>query len=272
MQPALIIIAILMTEQTGPNRVWRWNLPYWALLSGYILGFILLPFSRGLDKPRVLKWWLRIDLIATVLLFIPFWFTLAGCEVKYISDKENFVLFNRGGFLSAPHAQLGIKSGPFINSLHSFSVEHWNISDDDWGIDNKTGYCWLKSEYDAVIRLYVCPADSMLYNLKHEINSTRIDSLYYRYAKRIDSMDFVIPDDFSRVAYTDSTVVSYFNADDQWYPSVEIVYTPTNSNISPDSVIVRLKDSTEDIVFSKDSVPYMSPTEVRRFIINLKRR
>ncbi|WP_300933772.1 hypothetical protein, partial [uncultured Duncaniella sp.] len=58
LQPVLIAIAICMIAFTDPDRVWRWNVPFWTLLVGYLLGFLLLPFSRGLEKPSVLKWWL----------------------------------------------------------------------------------------------------------------------------------------------------------------------------------------------------------------------
>lgn len=123
MQPLLILAAIIMIEHTGSDRVWRWNMPFWSLLIGYILGILLLPFSLGLDKPKVLKWWLRIDLSVTILMFIPFWFTLAGCEVSYISTKRNYVLYNRGGFMSTPYIDLGVKSGLFINYLTNFRVD-----------------------------------------------------------------------------------------------------------------------------------------------------
>lgn len=82
LQPALIAIAICMIEFTAPGRVWRWNIPFWTLFVGYILGFLLLPLSRGLERPNALKWWLRIDFVITILMFIPAYFTLAGCDVK----------------------------------------------------------------------------------------------------------------------------------------------------------------------------------------------
>ena len=66
-------------------------------------------------------------------------------------------------------------------------------------------------------------------------------------------MDFVMPNDFSRVAYKDSASVSYFKTDDDyWYPSVEIIYTSKDRNISPDSMIIRFKDSTQDRDYHKD--------------------
>lgn len=267
LQPALIAIAICMIEFTGPDRVWRWNVPFWTLLIGYILGFLLLPFSRGLEKPSVLKWWLRIDFVITILMFIPAYFTLAGCEVKYSSYKGDYILFSRGGFLSAPHINLGVKSGLFITDLNYFPVGYLGISDYNWDIDSRTGSFELFARHNNENRIYICPADSSLYNANRAFINLRIDSLYNEfYPKEIDNMDFVMPDDFSRVVYTDSSYISYYKADDDWYPSTEIIFSTGDSNISPDSVIIRYKDSKEDRVYPKDTIPHMSPTQVEQFI------
>ncbi|WP_289873443.1 hypothetical protein, partial [uncultured Duncaniella sp.] len=42
--------------------------------------------------------------------------------------------------------------------------------------------------------------------------------------------------------------------------------------VSPDSVHIRLNDTNEELVCHKDSVPWMSPLEVRQFITDLERR
>lgn len=227
LQPVLIVIAICMIEFTAPGRVWRWNIPFWTLLVGYVLGFLLLPFSRRLEKPSVLKWWLRIDFVITILMFIPAYFTLAGCDVKYTSEKGDYILYNRGGLLSAPHVKLGVKSGLFITGVNYFSVGYEAISDDDWNIDNTTGSFELFAKYNNVNLIYVCATDSSLYHANRATINNRIDSLYYElYPKEIDYMDFVMPDDFSRIVYTDSSYISYYNAYDDWYPSTEIIFPP----------------------------------------------
>ncbi len=234
-QPVLIIIAIFMIEHTGPYRVWRWNLPFWSLLIGYILGILLLPFSRGLDKPKVLKWWLRIDFGVTILMFIPFWFTLAGCEVSYISTKRDYVIYNRGGFMSIPYIDLGVKSGLFINYLTNFRVDFWEVSDEDWGIDIKTGYYWLKGSCNNDNIVYIGSIDSTLYHSNERIINEQIDKLFHSNAKNCHRMEFIMPDDFSRITYTDSTCIEYYKADDTWYnASVEISYTPEKKLLSPD--------------------------------------
>lgn len=271
LQPVLIAMAICMIEFTGPDRVWRWNVPFWTLLVGYILGFLLLPFSRGIEKPSVLKWWLRIDLVITILMFIPAYFTLAGCDVKYSSYKGDYILFSRGGFLSAPHINLGVKSGLYIIDLNYFPVGYVDISDYDWDIDSRSGCFELFARYNNENRIYICPTDSISYHANKATINHRIDSLYYDlYPKGIDNMDFVMPDDFSRIVYTDSSDISYYNAYNDWYPSTKIIFSPRYSNISPDSVIIRYKDSKEDRVCPKDSIHHMSPIQVQQFVRQLK--
>lgn len=271
LQPVLIAMAICMIEFTGPDRVWRGNVPFWTLLVGYILGFLLLPFSRGIEKPSVLKWWLRIDLVITILMLIPAYFTLAGCDVKYSSYKGDYILFSREGFLSAPHINLGVKSGLYIIDLNYFPVGYVDISDYDWDIDSRSGCFELFARYDNENRIYICPTDSILYHANRATINHRIDSLYYDlYPKGIDNMNFVMPDDFSRIVYTDSSDISYYNAHDDWYPSTEIIFSSGYSNISPDSVIIRYNDSKEDRVCPKDSIHHMSPIQVQQFVRQLK--
>ena len=60
-QIALLPVVILMINVTNSGVMWRWNLINNLLVVGYILGLLVLPVSRGLEKPKFLKWWLRID-------------------------------------------------------------------------------------------------------------------------------------------------------------------------------------------------------------------
>lgn len=203
----------------------------------------------------------------TILMFVPAYFTLAGCDVKYSSYKGDYILFSRGGFLSAPHINLGVKSGLFITDLNYFPAGYVDNADIDWDIDSRTGYFKLFARYNNADKIYICPTDSSLYHANRATINRRIDSLYHEfYPKGIDNMDFVMPDDFSRIVYSDSTSISYYQIDDHWNPSTEIIFSPIDSNISPDSVIIRHKDSKDDRVYPKDSIPRMSPTQVQQFI------
>lgn len=202
----------------------------------------------------------------TILMFIPAYFTLAGCDVKYTSEKGDYILYNRGGLLSPPHVKLGVKSGLFITGVNYFSVGYEAISDDDWNIDNTTGSFELFAKYNNVNLIYVCATDSSLYHANRATINNRIDSLYYElYPKEIDYMDFVMPDDFSRIIYTDPSHISFYKVDDDRYPSMEIFFSHQDSKISPDSMIIRYKDSIVDKVYPEDSIRRMSPTEVQQF-------
>lgn len=269
-QIALIVIAFFMIEHTGPDRVWRWNVPFWTLLSGYFLGFLLLPLSRGLKKSNMLKWWLRIDLAITILMFIPAYFVLAGCDVKYISEKGDYILFNRSGFLSSPYVNLGVKSGIFIKRLDSFPIEYWDIFHDDWSIDDSTGLFLLDGRRNNYNQIFIVPVDSCKYKMNATIVNMRIDSLYHCCSSRYDRMVFVMPDDFSTISYTDSVSVSHFNIDDCWNPFAEIIYPHKGSKLSPDSVRLRYNDSNEDRMYPKDFIPHMSPTQIQQFIRLMK--
>ncbi len=268
LQIVIIPITLLMIEYTGPDRVWRWNVPFRTLLIGYSLGYLLLPFSRGLEKSGILKWWLRIDLILSILMFIPFYFTLLGCQITSISTKENYVLYNQaGGLAGTPHVSLGIKSGLFIKNINNFTIPFWTISDNDWVIDNTKGYMFLQTKVDqyAEPRLFVSPIDSSVYHVNDHNIREKIDSLYYGFQKHYDEMEFVMPDDFSRISYSDSSSISYYKSDEVWHPSVEIIYTTVAGKEYPDSVIIRIEGQRDCIMYHKDSIPPVSPTELQRF-------
>ncbi len=87
-QIALIVMAFFMIDHTDPDRVWRWNVPFWTLLIGYVLGFLLLPFSRGLRKVKDSEAVAQNRPFISILMFVPACFILAGCHVRYISEKE----------------------------------------------------------------------------------------------------------------------------------------------------------------------------------------
>lgn len=160
----------------------------------------------------------------------------------------------------------------FITELENLSVSSWDISDYDWDIDSKTGCLWINSSYSNYKELHVYPADSMLYHANMEMINERIDSLYHLYADSYDSMDFVLPDDFSRVSYTGNEYVDYFKAGSPWWEVYAMIrYHKSKNNLLTDSVTIRFEDSGEKMVFPKDSVPQMSPTEIHNFITGLER-
>lgn len=92
-QFALIpIVYLMMWAIDGTPYIWRWNLLSWAILTGYLIGFIALPLSRGLDKLKLLKWWLWIDFVATILLFIPS-ISRSSCQRLILFLKEVSIFY-----------------------------------------------------------------------------------------------------------------------------------------------------------------------------------
>lgn len=271
-QLALMPISILLINIPGTDWIWRWDIPFWTLLIGYTLGLVLLPLSRGVEKGLSLKWWLRIDFVMSIVIFVPFGLILLCSRPTILSTKGDYVLYRYGGFMASPRIILGAKSGLFITELENLSVSSWDISDYDWDIDSKTGCLWINSSYSNYKELHVYPADSMLYHANMEMINERIDSLYHLYADSYDSMDFVLPDDFSRVSYTGNEYVDYFKAGSPWWEVYAMIrYHKSKNNLLTDSVTIRFEDSGEKMVFPKDSVPQMSPTEIHNFITGLER-
>lgn len=270
-QIALMPISILLIIIPGADRIWRWDIPFWTLSIGYVLGLVLLPLSYGVEKDKSLKWWLRIDFVLSILIFVPFGLILLCSRPTVLSTKGDYVLYRYGGFMASPRIIFGAKSGPFITELENLSVSTWDISDYDWDIDSRTGCFWINSSDSNYKELHVCPADSMLYHANKEMINERIDSLYHLYADTYNSMDFVLPDDFSRISYTGSDFVDYYHAGSQWWDaSVMIRYHKSENNLSTDSVTIRLEDYGEKMVYPKDSIPHMSPSGIHSFIIRLE--
>lgn len=115
-QIALLPVIIVMITMTNGGMLWRWNLINNLLVVGYVLGLLALPVSRGLEKPGLLKWWLRID----------FWFSLIPAVIALpllfycgrhfiVAEDGDYVLYEeRGIMMAAPHYGLGKKDGLFI--------------------------------------------------------------------------------------------------------------------------------------------------------------
>ena len=70
------------------------------MAGGYILGLLALPISRGLEKPGLLKWWLRID----------FWFSLIPAVIALpllfycgrhfiVAEDGDYVLYEERGII-----------------------------------------------------------------------------------------------------------------------------------------------------------------------------
>lgn len=290
-QLALIpIVYLMMWAVDGTPYIWRWNLLSWAILTGYLIGFIALPLSRGLDKPKLLKWWLRIDFVATILLFIPFYFTFTASRANFVSERGKYVLFTTGGGMAKPALRLGKSEGLFIKELYNSDAVAFDINAEDWFVNKDYGYSSLKITYDTYKSIHVFPIDSSAYHQHNNVIDTQIDSIFHANLFGYDKMEFVMPKDFSTIEYRDSSSIEYHRSD--YIQLAEIEYRSFGKGNLLDSVLITLSVSKNDILLitdsetllvesinaerqiklPKDSVPWMSPTEAHQFITNLKRR
>ena len=96
MLPLSVVIGVM----PGSGQIWRWDLNYWILIIGYVLGLLALPAGAGLDKPKLLKWWLRIDFAISLLFAIPYMTMIYACMPKNIVEKDGYVLYSRGGIMA----------------------------------------------------------------------------------------------------------------------------------------------------------------------------
>ena len=289
-QLALIpIVYLMMWVVYGTPYIWRWNLLSWAILTGYLIGFIALPLSHGLDKPKLLKWWLRIDFVATILLFIPFYFTFMVSKANFVSERGKYILFTTGGGMAKPALRLGISDGLFIKELYNSDAAAFDINAEDWFVNEDYGYSSLKTTYDTYKSIHVFPIDSSAYHQHNNVIDTQIDSIFHANLIGYDKMEFVMPKDFSTIEYRDSTSIEYHSSD--YIQFAEIEYRSFGKRNLLDSVLITLSISENDVLpitdsdtllmerykreeqikFPKDSVPWMSPTEAHRFINDLKR-
>lgn len=160
-QLALIpIVYLMMWLVDGTPYIWRWNLLSWAILTGYLIGFISLPLSRGLDKPKLLKWWLWIDFVATILLFIPFYFTFMASKANFVSERGQYILFTTGGGMAKPALRLGKSEGLFIEELYNSDAVAFDINAKNWFVNEDYGYSSLKITYDSYKSIHMFPIDS----------------------------------------------------------------------------------------------------------------
>ena len=289
-QLALIpIVYIMMWAVEGKPYIWRWNLLAWFMLAGYLIGILALPLSHGLDKSKLLKWWLRIDFVATILLFIPFYFTFIVSKANFVSERGKYVLFTTGGGMAKPALRLGKSEGLFIKELYNSDDVGFNICAKDWIVNEYHGYSSLKIWNDYYKSIHLFPIDSTTYHKHNNIIDTQIDSVFHKNIIGYVRMVFVMPEDFSTIEYCDSSSLEYHSSDfiqladikywsyetGNFLDSVLITLSIPENDVLPitdsDTLLVERVETERQIKLPKESVPWMSPTEVHRFINDLKR-
>ena len=266
-QIALLPVIIVMITMTNGGMLWRWNLINNLLVVGYVLGLLALPVSRGLEKPGLLKWWLRID----------FWFSLIPAVIALpllfycgrhfiVAEDGDYVLYEeRGIMMAAPHYGLGKKDGLFIRKLPQGirQYDYGNRKVNCFKVDILKG-CIYGLERGTSPAAWVLPIDSAKYHSHAKEITALIDSLYQLQPLLIPQScgTSVFPDDFVEISYFEEQVTYegsvYYNIEDQG--DCIAVKTPDGYLIVP-----RLK-------FTHDSIGELSPKVVKAFIKRLENR
>ena len=263
-QIALLPVIYLMLYVTNNDLMWRWNLVSWLMVGGYLIGLLALPFSRGLEKPLFLKWWLRIDFwlsAITAILALPLLFYVGR---HYIDAEDgDYVLYHtRGLMMAAPHYGLGKKEGLFIRPM-SKSVrinDYDNVKIECFKVDAQKGFMY-GLERGVSPATWVLPIDSAKYHNHAKEITALIDSLYQ--LQPLLSQEsygtFVYPDNFAEINYEGG----------------EISYTDSISYgidfSESDSLRIIIYDGKfPHLSFPKNAIGNFSPNEVKTFIEKLK--
>ena len=264
-QIALLPVICLMLYVVSDGLLWRWNLLNWLMVGGYLIGLFSLPFSRGLEKPVFLKWWLRIDFWLSAIMAILALPLLFYVGRHYIDAEDgDYVLYHTRGFMMAgPHYELGKKEGLFIRPMmHQFvRINGYNDGKIDcFKVDTLRGCFYGLSRGNAQAS-WVLPLDSVKYSQNVAYITNLIDSLYQAQPLFRDYYHgtFVFPDNFAEINY-DSFSIYY--EDSISYNSIDLIYG--------DSLrITIINNGITKLSYPKDSVGDLSPKEVRTFIENL---
>lgn len=266
-QIALLPVIIVMITVTNGGMLWRWNLINNFLVVGYVLGLLALPVSRGLEKPGLLKWWLRIDFWFSLIPAIIALPLLFYCGRHFIvAEDGDYVLYEeRGIMMAAPHYGLGKKDGLFIRKLPQGirQYDYGNRKVNCFKVDTLKG-CIYGLERGTSPAAWVLPIDSAKYHSHAKEITALIDSLYQLQPLLIPQScgTFVFPDDFVEISYYEEQATYegsvYYDIEDQG--DCIAVKTPDGYLIVP-----RLK-------FTQDSIGELSPKVVNAFIKRLENR
>ena len=261
-QIALLPVIFLMLYATSDGLMWRWNIVNWLMVGGYLIGLLALPFGRGLEKPKFLKWWLRIDFwlsFIPAILALPLLFYAGRHNID--AEDGDYVLYHTYGIMmAAPHYCLGKKEGLFIRPMSkSVSINDYKDGKIDcFKVDTLRGSFYGLSSGDA---LWVLPLDSVKYHQYAADITNLIDSLYHAQplCKDYSHATFVFPDNFAEINY-DFFGICYKDS---------ISYNI--DRIDADSLRVTIiNNGITELSYAKDSVGNLSPKDVRTFIDKLK--
>ncbi len=263
-QIALLPVVMVMISVVGSDVMWRGNLLNWLMVGGYVLGLLALPVSRGLEKPRLLKWWLRIDFwlsLIPAILVLPLLYYNGRHFI--VAEDGDYVLYEkRGVMMAAPHYRLGKKEGLFIRELsHSIRLyDYGNRKVECFKVNTLKG-CMYGLERGASPAAWVVPIDSARYHRHANDILVLIDSLYQvqPLLPQKSYGTFVFPDNFGEINYKGGEIV------------YEDSITYNIDFLGNDSLIMTIHNQNfTQLSFPKDAIGNLSPQEVRTFIEVLK--
>ncbi len=264
-QIALLPIICMMIYITKDGVIWRWNLINWLMVGGYLIGLLALPFSRGLEKANLLKWWLRIDFwlsLISAILVLPLLFYVGRHNID-AEDGDYVLYYSRGFMMPAPHYDLGRIEGLFIHPIYKFvRINGYNDGKIDcFKVDTLRG-CFYGLKHRGAQASWVLPLDSMKYHKYAADIAELIDSLYQAQPLFRDYYHgtFVFPDNFAEINY-DSFSIHYVDS-----ISDSNVYCFDGDSLR----ITIINNGITKLSYPKDSVGNLSPKEVRSFVEKLK--
>lgn len=263
-QITLLPVIIVMITVTNNYVMWRWNLLNNFMVIGYVLGLLALPASRGLEKPKLLKWWLRVDFWGSLIpsfIVLPLLFSVGR---HYIDAEDgDYVLYRTKGLMAAaPHFWLGKKDGIFIRELPQAMrlYDYGKVKIDCFRVDTLKGCCYGLNR-GSWPSAWVCPIDSMRYHRFAVDITYLIDSLYqtqplfrpYYYGT------FVYPDNFAEINYYGEQICY----EDSMRYDIDF--------LGGDSLSVTIfNNKLTQLSFPRDSVGNLSPKQVRALLEKLK--
>ncbi len=276
-QLALLPVAIGMEMILDNHQLWRWNLDLWVWMFGFALGLFIKPIAGNIETPQILKYWIRFDFVATWILALPFFLICLSYFPSVYDQNENYILYRENGPIgSVPVALVGLKDGVMINPINPGIYPFFGTAETYLTINKEMGYFAVTTDKENG-SVWVHALDSIKYAKFAPEIGLLIDNLfqYNPLTGQMSSGSFTLPSTFATVSYRQGCTIHY----DCRNPNVDVLidYYNADDTRTPAKDCVQIRYHGPDhqyLNFSlpKDSVPWMSPAEVRRFIINLNRR
>lgn len=224
-----------------------------------------LPIGKGLDKSRILKWWLRVDFTFTLILMLPALVLCSAFIPKIIADDNEYIVYSIDGIVANRSAYLARKSGLLAETIFDlYPYEGGRLKSDSYCLDKERGVFYGSKIYrirQNGSRVWVIPLNREKYAKNKEYVYNLIDSLYSAHGEWIDNdyATFILPDGFTRIDYTNGEIKLTDSI------SCKISYA------IPDSInIYFYYPLSNEIRLPKDSISSLSPTGIHKLIKQLK--